>query len=135
MTDTSEHDLLDGGKRDARAKPSHWLRLMIDRANLESTRFHERKVGEVTAADPITITETAPLEEAGRLLSESDIKRLPVVRDNELVDIISRADIVRAMILAARKIRDAAKRDEMTDARLLELERQALLHRARLPIY
>jgi len=131
----SEHDLLRGGKNEASAKPSHWLSLMIERANLadESNRFHERKVGEVMAADPITIAETASLEEAGQLLSEHDIKRLPVVRDDELVGIISRADIVRAIIPAVRKIRDAATRDEMTDARLLELERQALLHRARSP--
>ncbi|MGO8914092.1 MAG: CBS domain-containing protein [Bradyrhizobium sp.] len=130
----SEHDLLRGGKSDVRAKRMHWLRLMIERANLAdaSARFQERKVRESMTSDPVTITETAPLEEAGRLMGENDIKRLPVVHDNKLVGIIARADIVRAIILAARKITDAAKRNEMTDARLLELERQSLLHRARL---
>ncbi len=83
--------------------------------------------------DPVTITETAPLEEAGRLIGENDIKRLPVVRDNKLVGVIARADIVRAIIHAARKITDAAKLNEMMDARLLELERQSLLYRLRGP--
>jgi hypothetical protein len=41
--------------------------------------------------------------------------------------------MVRAIIRAARKIKDAVKRDELADARLLELERQSFLHRARLP--
>lgn len=131
----SEHDLLRGGNSDVQTERSHWLRLMIERVNLadESARFQERMVCEVMTPDPVTITETAPLEEAGRIIGENDIKRLPVVRDNKLVGIIARADIVRAIIPAARKITDAAKRDEMTDARLLELERQSFLHRARSP--
>jgi CBS domain-containing protein len=127
----SEHDLL---RDNVRTKRTHWLRLMIDRVNLadESGRLHERKVCEVMTPDPVTITEAASLEEAGRLIEENDIKRLPVVRDDKLVGIIARADMVRAMIRAARKIKDAAKRDEIAATRLLELERQSFLHRARL---
>jgi CBS domain-containing protein len=127
----SEHDLL---RDNVRTKRTHWLRLMIDRVNLadESGRLHERKVCEVMTPDPVTITEAASLEEAGRLIEENDIKRLPVVRDDKLVGIIARADMVRAMIRSARKIKDAAKRDEIAATRLLELERQLFLHRARL---
>ncbi len=130
----SEHDLLRG-KGNARTERPHWLRLMIDQVNLtdQSARLQERKVREAMTPDPVTVTENAPLEEAARLIADNDIKRLPVVRDNELVGIIARADIVRAIILAARKITDAAKRDEMADARLRELERQSFLRRARLP--
>lgn len=130
----SEHDLLRGGKGDVQTERPHWLRLMIEEVNLtdEATRLRERKVREAMTPDPVTITENAPLEEAARLIGDNDIKRLPVVRDHQLVGIIARADIVRAIILAARKITDAAKRNEMADARLLELERQSLLRRARL---
>jgi CBS domain-containing protein len=131
----SEHDLLRGGNSEVRTERPHWLRLMIERVNLadESKRFQERKVREVMTPDPVTITETAPLQEAGRLIGENDVKRLPVLRDNKLVGIIARADIVRAIIPAARKIADATERDEMTEERLLELERQSFLHRARSP--
>jgi len=130
----SEHDLLRGGTGDVNTERSHWLRLMIEQVNLadETARLQKRKVREAMTPDPVTITETAPLEEAGRLIAENDVKRLPVVRDNRLVGIIARTDIVRAMNRAARKIADAATRNEMMDARLLELERQSLLHRARL---
>jgi CBS domain-containing protein len=127
----SEHDLL---RENLQTKQTHWLRLMIDRVNLadKSGRLHDRKVGEVMTPAPMTITETASLEKAGRLIEENDIKRLPVVRDNKLVGIIARADLVRAIIRASRKIKDAAKRDEIAATRLLELERQLFLHRARL---
>jgi CBS domain-containing protein len=126
----SEHDLLRDNVQTTRP---HWLRMMIERVNLadESGRLHERKVCEVMTPDPVTIAETASLEEAGRLIEENDIKRLPVVHDNKLVGIIARADMVRAMIGAAHKITDAAMRDEIANARLLELERQLFLHRAR----
>ena len=131
----SEHDLLRGGNGHAPLEQSHWLRLMIGRVNWtdQSARFQQRKVRDVMTPNPVTVSETAPLEEAGRLIGENDIKRLPVMRGNKLVGIIARADIVRAIIPAARKLTDAARRDEMTDARLLELERQSFLHRARLP--
>ncbi|MGO9358206.1 MAG: CBS domain-containing protein [Xanthobacteraceae bacterium] len=131
----SEHDLLRGGNNHARRERSHWLRLMIERTDLanEAARFQQRKVRDAMTPDPVTIAETASLEEAGRLLAEHDIKRLPVVRDDKLVGVIARADIVRGIILAAHRITDAAKRNEMTDARLLELERQSLLHRSRSP--
>jgi len=61
----SEHDLLRGRKSDVQTARAHWLRLMIEQANLtdESARFQERKVGEAMTSDPVTITETAPLEE------------------------------------------------------------------------
>jgi CBS domain-containing protein len=130
----SEHDLLRGGTDEVQAERSHWLRLMIEKSNLANAfeRFQERTVREAMTPDPVTITETAPLEEAGRLIEEKGIKRLPVVRDNKLVGIIARTDIIRAITLAARKITDAAMRNKMMDARLLELERQSLLRRARL---
>ena len=61
----SEHDLL---RDKTQTKRTHWLRLMIDRVNLadESGRLHERKVCEVMTPDPVTITEAASLEEAGK---------------------------------------------------------------------
>lgn len=129
----SEHDLLRGGSNDVQSPLPHWLRLMIERANLAdaTARFQVRKVGDVMTPNPVTIAETASLEEAGRLIGDHDVKRLPVIRDGRLVGIIARADVVRAMIVAARKMTDAANRDEMAAARLLELERQSFLHRAR----
>ena len=131
----TESDLLRGGKSDVRTKPPHWLRLMVERGSLtdESTRLAERKVSDVMTPDPVTIAETAPIEEAAHLIAEHDIKRLPVVHDNKLVGIIARADIVRGIIKAARRLTDATMRSEMTDEHLLELQRQSLLRRARMP--
>ena len=127
----SEHDLLRRGKNGVQAKRPHWLQLMIERASLpnESSGFHDRKVGEVMTPDPVTVTETAPLEQAGRLIEEHGFKRLPVVRDSQLVGVIARADLVRALAHAIGKAK--AKHDGVKDARLLELEREFWRQRAR----
>ncbi|CAN5776934.1 hypothetical protein BH24ACT3_BH24ACT3_12040 [soil metagenome] len=56
------------------------------------------KVGEVMAEEPVTCGEDDTLERAATLMHEHDVSRLPVVRDDRLVGIVSRGDIVRAII-------------------------------------
>ncbi len=54
-------------------------------------------VADLMTPDPITVNESAPLDEAVRLLEENDITGLPVVdRDGLLVGVISQTDVVRA---------------------------------------
>jgi CBS domain-containing protein len=129
----SEHDLLRQGKNQMPAKRPHWLRMMIEKAGFadEAVAFHQRTVGDVMTADPLTVTEATPLEQASRLIEEHGIKRLPVVRNSHLVGVIARADLVRALTRAIRKATEAARRDQMADDRLAELERQSWLHRVR----
>ena len=55
-------------------------------------------VGEVMTTDPVTVTDDDTLEVAATLMHERDVSRLPVVRDGVLVGIISRTDILRAVI-------------------------------------
>ena len=130
----SEHDLLrrrEIGKR----KQSHWLQLMIEGTGLidKSAQFHERKVNEVMTANPITVAPTSPLGEACRLIEERGIKRLPVVHNGELVGIIARADLVRALSQTVESATAATMRDNSIDDRLRELERQIWRNRARGP--
>jgi CBS domain-containing protein len=131
----TEHDLLRHGETEGETKRPHWLQLIIEHRGLnnEAVRFHVRTVGNVMTPDPVTVTEATPLEEAGRLIEERGFKRLPVVRGRELVGIIARADLVQALTQAIRKVAEAAERDASLKARLIELERQALLHRTRSP--
>ena len=45
----------------------------------------------------ISVTEDASVEEIARLMTTHAIKRLPVMNDNKVVGIVSRADIVSAI--------------------------------------
>lgn len=55
------------------------------------------KVYEVMSRNIIAVTEETPVDEIALLMSERKIKRVPVMRDDKLVGIVSRADIVRAV--------------------------------------
>jgi CBS domain-containing protein len=65
------------------------------------------RVGDAMTHDPVTIEEDAFLKRAAKLMQERGIKRIPVTRAGELVGIISRADLLQA-ILTARHDETAA---------------------------
>lgn len=60
------------------------------------------RVGDAMTSDPVSIDEDAPVTRAARIMHERGIKRLPVLRNGELVGIISRWDLLQA-ILSARQ--------------------------------
>lgn len=63
------------------------------------------KVRNVMVKDVVTINEDTPFEEAARIMADKKIGCLPVMRDNELVGIISDNDLFNIMVnlLGARR--------------------------------
>lgn len=53
------------------------------------------KAIEIMSTPIVTMNEDASIEEAARLMAKKHIKKLPVVRDNELVGIVTSTDLVR----------------------------------------
>ena len=53
----------------------------------------ETNVEDILSEDPVTIEPDADVEEAARIMSQRQIRRLPVVLDGELVGVISLGDI------------------------------------------
>lgn len=62
-------------------------------------------VGDVMTAKVITVTEDTPLEDAARLMADSKIGGLPVLRDGSLVGIITETDLFKLFLdlLGARE--------------------------------
>jgi acetoin utilization protein AcuB len=62
-------------------------------------------VGEVMIKDVITVTEDMPVEDAARIMTDHKIGSLPVVRDGQLVGIITETDLFKLFLelLGARK--------------------------------
>ena len=54
-------------------------------------------VREVMSKKPRTVTPTTPLDEAGGVMTQTGYNRLPVVRDDELVGIVTRGDVLDGM--------------------------------------
>jgi len=57
-----------------------------------------KSVKDLMTKDVITVNENAPVEEISRLLLEHSIKRVLVLREDEIVGIISRLDILRGKV-------------------------------------
>ena len=50
-------------------------------------------VGQVMTTNPVTITPDTSVHEAARIMAENQIRRLPVVENNEVVGIVSIGDL------------------------------------------
>jgi CBS domain-containing protein len=83
----------------ARRRPK-WIEFLLGPGRLadEFTRASGRRVQEVMTQGPVTVAEDASLATAVELMERNRIKRLPVVRDGKIVGIISRANLVRALV-------------------------------------
>ncbi|AGK56808.1 hypothetical protein HYPDE_25618 [Hyphomicrobium denitrificans 1NES1] len=102
----TEGDCLRRVETGTEIKRPLWRQLFTGPEKLaqEYIRAHGRKVSEVMTADPITITEDTDVSEIIHLMEKSRIKRLPVMRGDAVVGIVSRANVIRAL---AGLLRDA----------------------------
>jgi CBS domain-containing protein len=70
-------------------------------------KAEETQLGLLMTHNPVTIAPDATIREAASLMITHSIRRLPVIEDNELVGLISVADLVAA--LAQMKVKDEIK--------------------------
>ncbi|MBP1875905.1 Hypoxic response protein 1 [Ensifer adhaerens] len=78
------------------------------------------RVGDAMTADPVTVNEDASVSRVAALMQERGIKRIPVLRNDVLVGIISRADLLQA-ILSARHDETALGDDAIRRSILVRL--------------
>lgn len=98
----SEGDLLGRGDADREARRDWWLMLLAEGEALHpdflaTLRNPQLTARQVMSAPVIRITETTEAPEIAHLLEEYRIKRVPVVREDRIVGIVSRADLLRVL--------------------------------------
>jgi CBS domain-containing protein len=75
--------------------------------------------GEAMSSPPITVGPRASLSEAAQLMGRRGVKRLPVLEDDRIVGIVTRADIVRSFTRddaqVGRDVRDALRAVDSVD--------------------
>ena len=123
----TEGDFLRRAETGTQRRRARWLEYLVGPGRLadEYTRSHGRKVSEIMTADPATVTEDTPLDVVVRVMEKRQIKRLPVVRGQELVGIVSRANLMHALAGVARETKPVAADDRAIRDRLLaELAKQ-----------
>jgi CBS domain-containing protein len=96
----SEADLLHRAEIKTERRHSWWSALFETDTTLarEFVRQGARKVSDIMSRNLVTVSEDANLAGAAELLDKHRIKRLVVLRGEKLAGIISRADIVRAIV-------------------------------------
>jgi CBS domain-containing protein len=98
----SEGDLLGRDDGDREARRDWWLALLAEGTTLSdafvaSLRAPERMVRDVMSGPVVCVGEDTDAAEIAQLLAAHRIKRVPVVRDGQIVGIVSRADLLRAV--------------------------------------
>ena len=112
-----EHDPSTGRK----GGPLAWL---IDGNTPAVIKSRALTVREAMTSPALTVTPWSSVSEAARLMSERGINRLPVVRNDELVGIVTRTDLVRAFTRSDGEI-ERELRDDVLE-RTLWLERDTV---------
>jgi len=110
----SQGDFMRRAEIGTQRKRSRWLKLLLGPGEeaADFVRERGRKVGEVMNAAPITVAEDATLEEVAAIMEKNDIKRVPVMRDGKLVGIVTRTNLVQAVLDLAREVPDPTADDD-----------------------
>ena len=96
----SEGDLLRRAELGTQSKRPGWLDFLLGagKAAKDYELSHGRHVGEIMTRGAITVAPEAELAEAVDLMLSKKIKRLIVARDGRAVGVISRSDILKALM-------------------------------------
>lgn len=128
----SEGDLLrrhEIGTDRAKRPGSWWLRMFsaADQTPADYVKTHAGCARDIMTREVITIMPETPLAEIATTLESHGIKRVPVMRDGELVGIVSRANLVQALAgMRPATVRVTPPADQAIRGRLqAELERQS----------
>jgi CBS domain-containing protein len=118
----SEGDFIRRAEIGTGRRRGRWLRFVLGPGKSASDFVHEhgRRVSEIMSTSPFTITEDTALAEIVALMEKNHVKRLPVMRGHQLVGIVSRANLLRAVASLARQIPDPTADDDHIRNRVID---------------
>jgi CBS domain-containing protein len=111
----TEGDLLRRDELGTERSRPRWLRLLVSPARqaADFTRANGRFVREVMTPDVISVAHDAPLETVVSAMETNHIKRVPVTQDGHVIGVVSRSDLLRALV---GRMRSASPGDAPADA-------------------
>ncbi|HUA52039.1 MAG TPA: CBS domain-containing protein [Candidatus Sulfotelmatobacter sp.] len=124
----TEGDLLRRAEMGTERRPSRWLEVVSTNAELAAdyVKSHARKAADIMTRDVITASAETPVRDIVDLMESRRIKRVPIVHDGAVIGIVSRANLVQALLVGARfEARDLKGDRAMREALLAELKGQA----------
>jgi CBS domain-containing protein len=117
----TEGDLLRREELGTQRNRPWWLRLLASpsRQAADFTRANGRHVRDIMTEDVLSIGQDAPLEDVVATMEKNRIKRLPVTADGRVVGVVSRADLLRALIGRVRNVEPLATDDRTIRTEIL----------------
>ena len=117
----SEGDFLRRRETQTERRRSRWLEFLMGPGKMaaEYTHSHGNKVAEVMTTSVRTVNEDTALEDIVELMERHRIKRVPVLHGNKVVGIVTRSNLMHAMVSLARTEPKAAKDDASIREKLL----------------
>lgn len=123
----SEGDFLRRSEIGTQRRRGRWLRCIFGPGSNagDFVSEHGRKVSEVMTPEPFTVPEEMPLADVVDLMETKNVKRLPVMRGERLIGIVTRANVLQAVASLARQLPDpTADDDHIRDRIIRAMEKQ-----------
>ena len=110
----SESDFIRRAEIGTQRERGRWLRFLVGPGRIASDFVHERgrKLRQIMTPDPVAIAEDTPLREIVRTMDQHHVKRLPVVRRDRLVGIVTRCNLLQAVADLARDVPEPTADDD-----------------------
>jgi CBS domain-containing protein len=117
----SEGDFIRRAEIGTQRKRGRWLQILMGPGKSATEFVHEqgRKVAELMTPDPYTVTESTPLADIVQLMERRHIKRLPVMRGDQIVGIVTRSNLLQAVAGMAHEIPDPTADDDHIRDRII----------------
>lgn len=126
----SEGDLLHRAESGTEQQRPWWLLALArdDALAADYIKAHAHKVADVMTTEVITAGPDTSLYEIAATLEKYGIKRVPIVKDGELVGIVSRANLIQAVASDRKKLDIAPSDTAIRDKLLAHLKSQRWAH-------
>jgi CBS domain-containing protein len=118
----SEGDFIRRSEIGTQRKRNRLLKFILGPGQAATDFVHEHgcRIAEIMTPDPVTVSEDTPLETIVTLMEKNKLKRLPVMRGEKLVGIVSRANLLQAVASLAREIPDPTADDDHIRNRIID---------------
>jgi CBS domain-containing protein len=102
----SEGDLMHRSEVGTERRHAWWLQGFTSPEALadEYVRAHSRKVADLMTTKVVTALPDTPLYEVAGLMERNQVKRVPIVKDGQLLGIVSRGNLVQAIASTGNKL-------------------------------
>ena len=123
----SEGDFLRRRETKTERRRSRWLEFLMGpgRIAAEYSHSHGSKVSKVMTAAVQTVDEVTPIEDIVDLMERRRIKRMPVLCGGQVVGIVTRSNLMHAMVSLARAAQPAATDDAaIRESLLAEMQKE-----------